>query len=213
MSPYFIKICGITTYEDAAAAVDAGATAIGFNFYRKSKRYIAPERAKEIAEKVRGKIATVGVFVNERPEVVRAAGALVKLTYCQFHGDEDEEYVNRFPNAIKAFRVNDSLKGVYFDDYRAAAFLLDAYDEKEMGGTGKRFNWLLAREANEFGKIILAGGLTPENVEEAVSIVHPWGVDVSSGVESGEPGKKDHLKVRLFAERARTAFQHMLETE
>lgn len=213
MSPFFIKICGITSYEDAAAAVDAGATAIGFNFFNKSKRYITPENAKGIAEKVKGKIATVGVFVNERPEAVKAAGALVKLTYCQFHGNEDEEYVNRFPNAIKAFRVNDSLKDVYFDDYRAAAFLLDAYDEKEFGGTGKSFNWLLAREANEFGKIILAGGLTAENVDDAVGIVRPWGVDVSSGVESGEPGKKDHQKVRLFTERARTAFQQLLESE
>jgi phosphoribosylanthranilate isomerase len=213
VSPYFIKICGITTYEDAAAAVDAGATAIGFNFFPKSKRYITPENAKAIAEKVKGRISTVGVFVNERPETVKSIGALVKLTYCQFHGDEDAEYVNRFPNAVKAFRVNDSLKDVYFDDYRAAAFLLDAFDEKEFGGTGKSFNWLLAREANEFGKIILAGGLTPENVDEAIGIVRPWGVDVSSGVESGTPGTKDHQKLRLFTERARSAFEQLLESE
>jgi phosphoribosylanthranilate isomerase len=209
MSPFFIKICGITNYADAANAVDAGATAIGFNFFPQSKRYIAPEAAKEIAEKVRGKIATVGVFVNEDAAAVKKIGALVKLTYCQFHGDEDEEYVNSFPNAIKAFRVNDSLKNVYFDDFRTAAFLLDAYDEKEFGGTGKTFNWLLAREANEFGKIILAGGLTPENIEEAIRIVEPWGVDVSSGVEES-PGKKDHGKVRIFTERSRNSFEQTL---
>lgn len=212
MTPFFIKICGITSYDDAVLAIDAGATAVGFNFFKQSKRYIAPEAAKEIAEKIRGKIGTVGVFVNEEASVVKSVGALVKLTYCQFHGDEDSEYVNRFPNAIKAFRVNDSLKDVYFDDYRAAAFLLDAYDEKEFGGTGKSFNWLLAREANEFGKIILAGGLTPENIEQAIGIVGPWGVDVSSGVESA-PGKKDKEKVRMFVERARKAFEQSMESE
>jgi phosphoribosylanthranilate isomerase len=211
VSPYFIKICGITNYDDAVHAIDAGATAIGFNFFEKSKRYISPEAAKEIAEKIRGKISVVGVFVNEDPAIVKSVGALVKLTYCQFHGDEEPEYVNRFPNAIKAFRVNDSLKNVYFDDYRAAAFLLDAFDEKEFGGTGRTFNWLLAREANEFGKIVLAGGLTPENVDDAIRIVEPWGVDVSSGVEM-EAGKKDKEKVRLFVERARNAFEQSMES-
>ncbi|MCK9409642.1 MAG: phosphoribosylanthranilate isomerase [Bacteriovoracaceae bacterium] len=212
MSPYFIKVCGITNYDDAVTAIDAGATAIGFNFFKKSKRYIAPEAAKEIAEKIRGKIATVGVFVNEEQTAVKSVGALVKLTYCQFHGDETPDYTNCFPNAIKAFRVNDSIKSVYFDDYHVAAFLLDAFDEKEFGGTGKSFNWLLSREANEFGKIILAGGLTPENVAEAIGIVTPWGVDVSSGVEL-EPGKKDKEKVRLFTERARQAFEQTMESE
>ncbi|MFA6468380.1 MAG: phosphoribosylanthranilate isomerase [Bacteroidota bacterium] len=210
MSPYFIKICGITNYEDAVRAIDAGATAIGFNFYKQSKRYIPPTAAKEIAEKIRGKISIVGLFVNEDPAAVRSAGALVKLTYCQFHGDEDPEYVNQFSNAIKTFRVNNSLKDVYFDDYHAAAFLLDAYDEKEYGGTGKNFNWLLAREANEFGKIIIAGGLTEGNVREAVETVRPWGVDVSSGVESG-PGKKDKEKMRLFVENARQSLEQQLE--
>lgn len=209
MSPYFIKICGIMRLEDALSAIDAGATAIGFNFYPQSKRYITPEAAKSIAEQVRGRISTVGVFVNERPETVKSIGALVKLTYCQFHGDESPEYVNRFPNAMKSFRVNDSLKNVYFDDYRTAAFLLDAYDPMEFGGTGKSFNWLLAREANEFGRIILAGGLTAENVTEAIGIAEPWGVDVASGVESA-PGIKDADKVRRFVEQARTAFEQTM---
>jgi phosphoribosylanthranilate isomerase len=212
MSPYFIKICGITNYDDAAAAVDAGATAVGFNFFKQSKRYIRPEDAKAIAEKIKGKIQTVGIFVNEDAASVKSIGALVKLTYCQFHGDEDPEYVNRFGNAIKAFRVNDSLRNVYFDDYKSTAFILDAFDEKEFGGTGKKFNWLLAREANEFGKIILAGGLNAENVASAIETAQPWGVDVSSGVES-EPGKKDHEKVRQFVLNARTALQQLLDTE
>ena len=209
MSPYFIKICGITNYEDAVAVIDAGGTAIGFNFFPKSKRYIAPKDAAEIAAKVRGKVQTVGIFVNEPQKNVKEIGALVKLTYCQFHGEEDPEYVGSFPNAMKAFRVNDSLRSVHFDDYRCAAFLLDAFDEKEYGGTGKTFNWLIAREANEFGRIILAGGLTADNVTQAIATAEPWGVDVSSGVESA-PGKKDHEKVRLFVERARTAFEQTL---
>ncbi len=191
-------------------AIEAGATAIGFNFYSKSKRYIQPERAKEIADRIRGKISIVGIFVNEDAAAVRAIGASVKLTYCQFHGDEEPEYVNRFSNAIKSFRVNESLKNVYFDDYKTAAFLLDAYDEKEFGGTGKTFNWLLAREANEFGKIILAGGLNDANVIDAIETVEPWGVDVSSGVEI-EPGKKDAEKVKKFVVNARNAFERSLE--
>ncbi len=208
MTPYFIKICGITNYEDAVSVIDAGATALGFNFFPKSKRYINPLNAKEIAEKIRGKISIVGIFVNEDLLAVKSIAASVKLTYCQFHGDEEPEYVNKFSNAIKSFRVNDSLKNVYFDDYKAAAFLLDAFDEKEFGGTGKQFNWLLAREANEFGKIILAGGLNHENVSNAIEIVQPWGVDVSSGVEI-EPGKKDKIKIRQFVENARNSFEQL----
>lgn len=210
MSPFFIKICGITNYQDAAAAVDAGASAIGFNFFKGSKRFITPEAAKEIADQLRKKISFVGVFVNEHPSTVKSIGTLVKLTYCQFHGDEDLDYVNTFPNAIKAFRVNDSLRNVYFEDYRVSAFLLDAYDEHAYGGTGKQFNWLLAKEANEFGKIILAGGLTPANVEDAIEVVQPWGVDVSSGVEES-PGKKDGKKIFEFVSNARNAFLRITE--
>ena len=208
MSPYFIKICGVTNYEDAVAVIDAGATAIGFNFFPQSKRYITPTAAKEIADKIRGKISIVGIFVNEDLQSVKSIAASVKLTYCQFHGDEEPDYIKKFPNAIKSFRVNDSLKSIYFDDYKVAAFLLDAYDEKEMGGTGKQFNWLLAREANEFGKIILAGGLNPENVKSAIEIVQPWGVDVSSGVEIA-PRKKDKTKIQQFVQNARNSFEQL----
>jgi phosphoribosylanthranilate isomerase len=209
MTPFFIKICGITTYDDAVAVIDSGATAIGFNFFTESKRYINPAAAKEIADKIRGKISIVGVFVNEDIQTVKSIGAIVKLTYCQFHGNEEPEYVKKFPNAIKAFRVNDTLKNVFFDDFKVAAFLLDAYDEKEFGGTGKQFNWLLAREANEFGKIILAGGLNDANVSNAIEIVQPWGVDVSSGVENTEPGKKDKNKIQRFVENARNSFEQL----
>lgn len=207
-SKNFIKICGITNYDDAAASIDAGATAIGFNFFSKSKRYIAPERAKEIADKVRGNIYLVGVFVNEEYETVRSIAASVKLTYCQFHGDETAEYVNRFGNAIKAFRINESLKNVSFDDYNTVAFLLDAFQENEYGGTGTSFNWLLAREANQFGKIILAGGLNERNVADAISTAEPWGVDVSSGVETS-PGIKDKEKIKNFIATAVNAFDNL----
>lgn len=210
MSPYFIKICGITNIEDANIAIDSGATAIGFNFYSKSKRYIAPEAAKKIADEIRGKIAIVGVFVNENINTVKSIASSVKLTYCQFHGDEDAEFVNKFSNAIKTFRVNNSLINIHFDDYKTVAFLLDAYDEKEFGGTGKKFNWLLAREANDFGKIILAGGLNESNVQDAIETVQPWGVDVSSGVEI-EPGKKDREKVQQFILNAKNSFEQLLK--
>ncbi len=155
---------------------------------------------------MRGKVAIIGVFVNEPYESVKSIAASVKLTFCQFHGEEPAEYVNTFPNAIKAFRVNDSLKNVYFDDYKCASFLLDSFNEKEYGGTGNTFNWLLAREANEFGRMIVAGGLNPDNVKQAIEIAQPWGVDVSSGVEN-QPGKKDREKVIRFVHSAREAFR------
>ncbi len=206
MKSKFIKICGITSYDDAVSCIDAGATAIGFNFYAGSKRYIEPKHAKEIADKIRGKISIVGVFVDSEISETKEIASFVKLTYCQFHGSESPEYVNRFGNAIKSFRVNNSLQNIYFDDYKAFSFLLDAYDESEFGGTGKKFNWILAREANEFGKIILAGGLTPENVQNAIQTAQPWGVDVSSGVELS-PGKKDNKKIIQFVENARSELQ------
>jgi phosphoribosylanthranilate isomerase len=204
-SKYFIKICGITSVDDAKMCIASGATAIGFNFFRQSKRYIDPAEAKIIADQVRNEIQIVGLFVNEDVNRVKEIAAHVKLTYCQFHGDEAADEVNMFGNAIKAFRVDDSIRNVHFDDYKTSMFLFDAFDEKEYGGTGKSFNWLIAREANEFGKIIVAGGLDSENVAEAISIAQPWGVDVSSGVER-EPGKKDLQKVQSFVGNARAAF-------
>ncbi len=207
-SKNFIKICGITNEEDAKACIEAGATAIGFNFFSGSKRYIEPYQAKIIADKIRKDILIVGVFVNEKVDRVKEIAALVKLSYCQFHGDEAASDVNIFSNAIKSFRVNEEIKNVQFDDYETGIFLFDAFQEKEYGGTGTTFNWLIAREANEFGKIIVAGGLNESNVANAISIAEPWGVDVSSGVEIS-PGKKDRIKVQEFVMNAKNAFdQH-----
>lgn len=205
-TPYFIKICGITNLEDAKNAVDTGATAIGFNFYKGSARYIEPLLASEVSQALKGRIAVVGVFVNEKQERVRKIAVDVKLTYCQFHGNESPVYVNSFQNAIKTFRINDSLKNVYFEDYRCSSYLLDSHNDKTFGGSGKSFNWLLAKEANEFGKIILAGGLNPENVEESIVTAQPWGVDVCSGVEL-TPRKKDHKKVEQFVKLAKQTFK------
>lgn len=204
-APFFIKICGITSPEDAAAAVDAGATAIGINFFTGSRRYVAPERARSVADAVRGRAAVVGVFVNEPLESAKSIAASVKLTYCQFSGDETPEYVSRFQNAFKTFRIDDAHRSPDFDSFACSAYLLDAYSEKEYGGTGRTFDWLLAREANEFGRIIVAGGLTPDNVADAVATAQPWGVDVSSGVESA-PGIKDRVAMARFITAARTAF-------
>ncbi len=205
-TPYFIKICGITNIEDATTAVESGATAIGLNFFSGSKRYVNVQTAQEIAEHVRRNIAIVGVFVNEPIESVKKIASAVKLTYCQFHGDESPEYVNMFPNAIKSFRISKSLQNVQFDDYQCSAFLLDSYSAIEYGGTGVSFNWMMAREANEFGKIIVAGGLNAENVRSAIEIAQPWGVDVSSGVER-ETGKKEREKVFRFVHNAQEAFK------
>ena len=205
-SPHFIKICGITNIEDANTAVESGATAIGLNFFSGSKRYVDIQTAQEIADRVRYNIAVVGVFVNEPVETVKRIASAVKLTYCQFHGEESPEYVNAFPNAIKSFRINRSLQNVQFDDYRCSAFLLDSYSPSEYGGTGVPFNWMMAREANEFGKIIVAGGLNAENVRSAIEIAQPWGVDVSSGVER-EAGKKEKEKIFRFVQNAQEAFK------
>lgn len=205
-APYFIKICGITNLADAAAAVESGASAIGLNFFKGSKRYVSLRAAQEIADAYRRHIAIVGVFVNEPLESVKKIASTVKLTYCQLHGDETPEYVNSFPNAIKSFRVNDTLKNTYFDDFRCSAFLLDTYSSEGYGGTGVTFDWLMAREANEFGKIIVAGGLNETNVRTAIETAQPWGVDVSSGVER-EPGVKDPEKVHRFVHNAIAAFQ------
>jgi phosphoribosylanthranilate isomerase len=205
-TPYFIKICGITNIDDALIAVESGATAIGINFFSGSKRYVDLQTAQEIADRVRREIAVVGVFVNEPLESVKRIASAVKLTYCQFHGDETPDYVNKFPNAIKSFRINKSLQNVQFDEYRCSAFLLDAFSAKEYGGTGVPFDWMMAREANEFGKIIVAGGLNAENVRSAIEIAQPWGVDVSSGVER-EAGKKVRDKIFRFVQNAQEAFQ------
>lgn len=203
MSTVRVKICGITRGEDARAAAAEGVDALGFVFAR-SPRRITPEKAREIIDSLPAFVSTVGVFVDEDPERVRDILDFCGLDYAQFHGDEGPEICNRFGRrAIKAVRVEsrDSLEGL--GEYLVAAFLLDSHADEARGGTGKAFDWGLAPAAPSFGApVILAGGLTVENVAAAVAAVKPYAVDVSSGVESA-PGEKDPALVREFIRRVK----------
>lgn len=200
-----IKICGITNLDDAMAAADAGADALGFNFYKKSLRYIEPEKAAEIIAQLPPFIVSVGVFVNEREDRIYEIKQLTCLQAIQLHGDESPEFCQRFGNrAIKAFQVKDKETIKHMAHYRVGAFLLDSYRDGVRGGTGMTFDWHLAVVAKTFGKVILAGGLTPANVAEAVKLVQPYGVDVAGGVEK-EMGIKDHAKMKKFISEVRKA--------
>ena len=198
-----VKICGITTVEDALQAVAAGADALGFVFHDKSPRNISPENAGAIIRALPPFVQTVGLFVNAPIQLVNDISYACGLDLAQFHGDESPEFcalVKR--RLIKAFRIKDRESLAPLGSYRVAGYLLDAWVPSAYGGTGHSFNWELAMEAKRFGTIILAGGLTPENVSQAVAQVAPYAVDVSSGVESA-PGRKDPEKVREFIRQAK----------
>lgn len=201
-----VKICGITSLADAQVAVEAGADALGFNFYDKSPRFIPIAAAAEISRALPPYTLRTGVFVNPAEELVRRAIGECGLNLLQFHGDEPPDFCTRFGLMnMKAFRVRDSGSLKEMLKYQTDAWLLDSYSPDTFGGTGEKFNWTLASEAKKSGKpVFLAGGLTPENVAEAIRQVHPFGVDVSSGVESS-PGRKDHTKVRDFIKAAKVA--------
>lgn len=201
-----VKICGITNAADALAAAEAGADALGFVFYEQSPRHITLAAAKDIIRQLPPFIVKVGVFVNAEEELVYRAIADCGLNLLQFHGDESPEYCVQFGlMSMKAFRVRDVGSLSALAEFNTDAFLLDAYAPDKLGGTGATFNWNLALEAKKLGKpIFLAGGLTPENVGEAVRKVQPYAVDVSSGVEA-LVGKKDHAKVRDFVRAAKHA--------
>ena len=199
-----VKICGITNLDDAMAAVDFGADALGFVFFKKSPRYISPANAKKIIKKLPPFISTAGVFVNENKKNIEKIVLQTGINIIQLHGDETPKACNLSKPVIKAIRVksieNLELVSKYKD--KVSAFLLDTYTPEVFGGTGQIFNWDIAVEARQFGRVILAGGLMPENIEKAVRFVHPYAVDVSSGVEA-EKGKKDHRKMKFFIERAK----------
>jgi phosphoribosylanthranilate isomerase len=201
-----VKICGITNDADARVAAEAGADALGFVFYRRSPRHVEPQGAARIICRLPPHLVKVGVFVDAAPDLVVEAITRCGLNIVQFHGNEPPEYCTQFGvMSMKAFRVRDSASLGEIEAYRTDALLLDAYDPASPGGTGQKFNWELAIEARRFGRpIFLAGGLTPENVGEAVRVVQPYGVDVSSGVETS-PGRKDALKVREFIHAAKEA--------
>jgi phosphoribosylanthranilate isomerase len=202
-----VKICGITRTQDARLAERLGAWALGFNFYEKSPRAVAPADAWNIRRKLAPATQAVGVFVNWKPEVIMYLVHALQLTSVQLHGDETPKQLNYFEDDLpvsKAFRVGPGFSTSNFKRFRRASyFLLDAEKHGEFGGTGKTFDWSIAQRAAAKHKIILAGGLTPENVGEAILTVRPYAVDVASGVES-RPGIKDPAKLRdFFAEVAR----------
>jgi len=198
MAKVKVKICGITNWTDARRAVDAGAQFLGFNFYRPSPRYIRPDAARRIVRRLPRNVAAVGVFVNEPEESMLAIARRVGIRYLQLHGDEAPTLVARlkrkFP-VIKALRVRESFRSAQLADFRhATALLLDGFDKSLFGGTGKTFDWNLARRANGRRRIFVAGGLTPENIADAIRIVRPYAVDVCSGVEA-RPGRKDPARI------------------
>jgi phosphoribosylanthranilate isomerase len=203
-----VKICGITNYADAKAAVDAGANSLGLNFYPRSPRFIAKADAAKIRIRLPGNVESVGVFVNVSAADVAALYRDVRFSAAQLHGDETPEVVaelSRLLKVIKAFRVAADFPLETLEEYRgASAFLLDADETGQYGGTGQRTDWALAQKAAATHRIILAGGLTVENVGEAIRFVRPYGVDVASGVET-KPGRKDHGRLREFVQEVRRA--------
>ena len=201
-----IKICGITNLEDALLAAELGADALGFIFYAKSPRHVAPETARSIIAQLPPFVAAVGVFVDEAAAVVQELAARVGLDWVQLHGQESPEYCRNLGcKVIKAFRIKDEGSLRMLADYQGAAqaLLLDTYKKGQMGGTGEIFDWHLARKAKKYGHIILAGGLTSENVAMAIATALPMAVDAASGTEAA-PGKKDPAKLRAFFEAVRS---------
>jgi phosphoribosylanthranilate isomerase len=195
-----VKICGITNLEDALLAVELGAQALGFIFYPKSPRAIKPEAARQIIAQLPPLVLSVGVFVNESAALVLEMAEIARLDWVQLHGEEPPEYCRfLYRNVVKAIRVKDQTSLEQMKQYQGSvrAFLLDTHTSGARGGTGESFDWDLARQAKEYGPIVLAGGLKPENVAMAIRQASPQAVDVASGVEAA-PGKKDHDRLRAF---------------
>jgi len=198
-----VKICGITSLDDALMAVDAGADALGFVFFEKSPRFIGAKAAAQIIAKLPPLVQVVGLFVNAELELVNRTADRCGLDIVQLHGEESPEFCSLVRRRVmKAFRVRGPESLIPLSEYRVAAYLLDAYSPHAYGGTGEVFDWDCAVAAKEHGPVVLAGGLNPDNIAGAVAKVMPYGVDVSSGVESA-PGKKDPEKVRRFIREAK----------
>lgn len=199
-----VKICGITNWTDARRACEAGADFLGFNFYPRSPRYIAPAKARVIVARLPRAVASVGIFVNEQEADLVHIAKAVGLKYVQLHGDETPAAVSRLRRSlpavkiIKAIRVRNAFRTAQAARFRsAAAILLDGFDARSRGGTGKTFDWSLVAGAKGRTRIFLAGGLAPGNVADAIEAVRPYAIDVCSGVESS-PGKKDFAKIKML---------------
>lgn len=202
-----VKICGITNLDDALAAVAAGADALGFNFYPRSPRYIKPETAGRIIKSLPDEVLTVGVFVNEALDVVENSTLVAGLSALQLHGTESPEYCQALEGRylIKVFATGSEFKPQTVLDYQVQAIMLDTYDGGTFGGTGKLSNWEIASKTRDlFPTLFLAGGLSGENVAEAIERVHPYAVDACSQLEKA-PGQKDHARVRAFVTAVRNA--------
>jgi phosphoribosylanthranilate isomerase len=211
-----VKICGITNAADARAACEAGANSLGFNFHPKSPRFIAKADAAKIRTQLPNEVEAIGVFVNLPAAEIAELHRELRFNAVQLHGDESPETVSDLARAlkvIKAFRVDKNFPMEKFAAYlEASAFLLDAAESGQFGGTGQTTDWEVARQAAAAHRIILAGGLTVENVGNAIRIVRPYGVDVASGVEN-KPGRKDHGRVREFIQEVRRAEKELQQTQ
>lgn len=194
-----VKICGITNWADARSAIESGADLLGFNFVKASPRYVTPAKARRMVRRLPERVSAVGVFVNETESKMLAIARAVGLDQLQLHGEESPAMVARLRRSmgvIKALRVRKPFGAGQVKSYKdASAILLDGYDRRARGGTGKTFDWKIARRAGRHACIFLAGGLTPENVGEAIRAARPYAVDVTSGVEA-KPGKKDPAKIK-----------------
>lgn len=200
-----VKICGVTRVEDARACVDAGVDAIGLNFWPRSKRFVTPEAARPLADVVRGRVRIVGLFVDAEQAHIESVREAVGLDCVQLHGDEPPDALRcLLPNAFKALRVRGAEIEQEAARYAGEILLLDAYVPGMPGGTGAQFDWQLAGRIARQRKVVVAGGLSADNVADAVRAVRPYGVDTASGVESA-PGLKDAELIARFVRSARGA--------
>ncbi len=207
-----VKICGITNLEDALLSVKFGADALGFNFYKKSPRFIEAEKVREIVEQLKGEVLKVGVFVNESLENIAEIAATAKLDAIQLHGEETPEFCREIKQKtnleiIKAFRVSPEFTPEVVLKYEVDAILLDAYNPKEHGGTGETFDWEIAKKVQKIcPKMYLAGGISPYNVSNAIHLIYPFSIDVCSGIESLK-GKKDNVKLINLIKRTKNYYK------
>lgn len=200
-----VKICGVTSVADAAVAVDAGADMIGLIFHPPSPRYVTPEQAESIVASLPPELPAVGVFVNKSLETITEVARESGISRVQLHGDESPDLCRRLPwRCIKTFRFTDKVQPEMMPDYPVYAFLIEGFHDELYGGGGVKADWFRVAALHSYGRIILAGGLTPDNVREAIATVRPYAVDVCSGVEAA-PGRKDAAKVRDFVKYAKSA--------
>ena len=203
----FVKICGITNLDDALAAVNAGADALGFNFYKPSPRFIDPQHAREIVSELPSPVMAVGVFVNEETDSLRNIANAAGVTAVQLHGDESVKYCRDLASdyhVIKTFAVTEHFDTGVVHEYDVEAIMLDTKHAKLRGGTGRVFDWTIAQKIRPLvEKLYLAGGLSPENIADAIETVRPFAVDACSTIEK-EPGKKDHARMRAFLDAVRS---------